>query len=258
MKGVAIAVAALAVALGIGIVVGGVLLGAFSSDSESRTGPIVTAPSGFVVAYFYENGHLVPLRRQVISVAGQDAIPALLNAVGAGLRPAERRAGFSTAAPGSFSYETGLKDGRIVMDGVDTSNNLWLGQLVFTLTRLPSIKSVTFGDRELKRSDFEGVMPPILVESPLLGDKVRSPLHVTGTANTFEATFQYDLRTRAGKLLAHHFVTATSGTGQRGTFAFDVRFHVVRPTRANLVVYELSAANGERINVRAIPLTLRP
>ena len=47
-----------------------------------------------------------------------------------------------------------------------------------------------------------------------------SPLRVTGTANTFEATFNYELNDTDGKVVDKNFVTATSGTGTRGTFDF--------------------------------------
>jgi hypothetical protein len=83
---------------------------------------------------------------------------------------------------------------------------------------------------------------------------VRGPqLVVNGTANTFEATFEYDL-VMGGKVVAHHFETATSGTGTRGTFSFTVP--VTRSGLAKLVVFESSAENGRRIHVVEIPLRL--
>jgi hypothetical protein len=82
---------------------------------------------------------------------------------------------------------------------------------------------------------------------------VTSPLRARGTANTFEATFQYDLRA-GGKVLKTHFVTATSGTGTRGTFAVDIPF--AASGQGMLVVYELSAKDGSRIHEVAIPLVL--
>jgi hypothetical protein len=83
---------------------------------------------------------------------------------------------------------------------------------------------------------------------------VSSPLRVWGTANTFEATFEYELLDSAGKALAKHFVTATSGSGTRGTYDITIRF-TSPPGTGKLVVYELSAADGSRIHQVAIPLT---
>jgi germination protein M len=101
-------------------------------------------------------------------------------------------------------------------------------------------------------------LPPIVVESPLPNETVRSPLHASGTANTFEATFNYDLLNAEGKVLSHHFETATSGSGTRGTFDFSVPFTVDRVQSGTFVVYEISAANGKRTHEVRIPIRLEP
>ena len=74
----------------------------------------------------------------------------------------------------------------------------------------------------------------------------------TGTANTFEANFQYELEDDTGRVVAENFVTATSGTGTRGTFEFDVAFDVEEGV-GTLVVFESSAKDGSRINIAEIP-----
>src|SRR5439155_11042056 len=104
----------------------------------------------------------------------------------------------------------------------------------------------------------EDLTPLILVESPLPNETVTSPLHASGTANTFEATFEYDLVDADGKVIAHHFVTATSGSGTRGTFDFTAPFQVEQPGPGKLVVYERSAANGARVHSSEIPVQLEP
>jgi len=101
-------------------------------------------------------------------------------------------------------------------------------------------------------------LPPIVVESPGPGATVKSPLHATGTADTFEATFNYDLLDAGGKVIAHHFETATSGSGTRGTFDFSVAFHVDHAQSGTLVLYEISAANGSRIHEVRVPIRLEP
>jgi germination protein M len=101
-------------------------------------------------------------------------------------------------------------------------------------------------------------LPPIVVESPRPGDTVKTPLHATGTADTFEATFDYDLLDAEGKVISHHFETATSGSGTRGTFDFSIPFHVDRAQPGTLVLYEISAANGSRIHEVRVPLRLEP
>jgi len=131
-----------------------------------------------------------------------------------------------------------------------------LAQLTYTLTQFDSVKRVSFnGDRPVGRGAFEEETPAILVESPLSGEEVESGFEATGTANTFEATFQYELRDADDKILKKDFVTATSGSGTRGTFRFTVPYDGSGPGR--LVVFEISAEDGSRTNERSIPLSLR-
>jgi Immunoglobulin-like domain of bacterial spore germination len=127
-------------------------------------------------------------------------------------------------------------------------------QVVYTLTQFPSVKTVN----GKARADVEEFVPAILVEHPSPGERVTSPVRVTGNANTFEATFQYKLQDADGKVLAQHFVTATSGTGTRGTFDVTIPFTVDTAQDGRLVVYENSAADGSVIHQRQIPLRLTP
>jgi hypothetical protein len=129
-----------------------------------------------------------------------------------------------------------------------------LAQVVYTLTQFPTVKTVN----GKTRADVEGFAPSILVVQPTAGETVTSPLRVTGTANTFEATFEYDLKDANGKVLSHHFEMATSGSGQRGTFDFTIPFTVDSAQDGTLVVFESSAEDGSRIHIREIPLHLSP
>ena len=131
-----------------------------------------------------------------------------------------------------------------------------LAQIAYTLTQFESVKRVSFnGDPPVGRGAFEDETPAILVESPLSGEEVESGFEATGTANTFEATFQYELRDAADEILQKDFVTATSGSGTRGTFRFTVPYEGSAPGR--LVVFRVSAEDGSRMNERSIPLSLR-
>ena len=53
-------------------------------------------------------------------------------------------------------------------------------------------------------------------------------------------------------------MTATSGTGTRGTFEFEAPFEVAEVGQGTLVVFEPSAKDGSRTNVQEIPLRLTP
>ncbi len=135
-----------------------------------------------------------------------------------------------------------------------TLNDAALAQVVYTLTAFPTVQTVNGKTRK----DVESFVPAILVEQPSPGESVTSPLHVTGTANTFEATFNYSLRDATGNEIAHDFVTATSGTGERGTFDFTAPFTVDSEQDGTLSVFELSAEDGAVIHERRIPLRLEP
>jgi hypothetical protein len=126
-------------------------------------------------------------------------------------------------------------------------------QWVYTLTQFPGTAAVVLHGIERRRADYEDLTPAVLVESPLPFQEVTSPLRVTGTANTFEATFQYELLDDNGDVVDEGFVTATSGTGTRGTFDFTTGdFDDV----AKLRVFERSAKDGSRINLVEIPVRM--
>jgi hypothetical protein len=146
-----------------------------------------------------------------------------------------------------------LADGNAKVTGSDLSPAA-LAQVVYTLTQFPTVKSVN----GKTRADVEGFVPQILVEHPTADETVTSPIHVRGNANTFEATFEYDLKDASGKVIAHHFEMATSGSGQRGTFEFEIPFTVASEQDGTLVVFESSAEDSSRIHVREIPLRLSP
>ena len=218
------------------------------ADDESAVGGRV---------YLVRDGKIWPVHRDA-PLAG-DAADEIVEELLLGPSEDELQLGMTTALPDDLEL-TGI----VVEDAVATvplDANLapeGLAQLVYTLTDLPTVRSV---DLELPtqvitgfdRSDFEEETPAILVESPLTFEDVASPISVTGTANTFEANFQYELE-YGERVIAEDFVTATSGTGTRGTFAFDVSFDPEGD--GTLVVFESSAKDGSRINVARIPLRL--
>lgn len=96
--------------------------------------------------------------------------------------------------------------------------------------------------------------PAILVESPAVGDTATSPMRIAGTANVFEATLDYELLDEGGTVLADGFVTATCGSGCRGTFEEEVAFDAGGAAAGRLVAFEVSAKDGSRVNVVEIPV----
>ncbi len=178
--------------------------------------------------YFMRDDKVGPVSRQLTSTT-RDALLAALND---GPTEEEKRLGFAAG------------------EGAERT-----AEIVYTLSQFDPSKPVEVGGKQYTRGDFEALTPAILVETPLPFDAVSAPLRVTGTANTFEATFEYDLIDQDGKVLKHDFVTATSGSGTRGTFDFRVPFEAPNGV-GRLVVYERSAADGSKTHVVEIPLTL--
>jgi hypothetical protein len=94
----------------------------------------------------------------------------------------------------------------------------------------------------------------IVVEQPKAGDTVTSPLTVSGTADTFEATFVLELRDANDHVLCSQQVHATSGTGIRGTFTATVSF--TARGAAKLVAYERSPRDGSAVNTVTVAVIL--
>lgn len=131
---------------------------------------------------------------------------------------------------------------------------LAIAQVVFTLTEFATVQRVAIGGQTLTRADEEQYAPAILVVSPPPGDTVTSPVRVSGTADTFEATFVVDVVDGDGRVVAEQTVTATAGSGERGSFDASIPFEGAKPGRGEVVAFERSAENGERIHVVEIPV----
>jgi germination protein M len=223
------------------------------TETDTSTGPNAT-PTVLTV-FFLRGGKVTPVGRSVDAgpAVGSAAVRELL----AG--PMAANDSVTTAIPAGTTLESlRIRDG---VASVTLSRQLTdrraLSQLVYTLTQFASVKRVDFGaDAPVGRKAFEAQTPAILVESPLPDESVEPGFAVTGTANTFEATFNYELKDADGRILRKNFVTATAGSGTRGTFRFTVPYEVDEPQDGSLLVFEVSAADGSRIHESEIPLRL--
>jgi hypothetical protein len=228
-------------------------------DSSSTDTATTTAPAETVTlrVYFLRDGMVWPVAREIeeTEAVATAALEELL------VGPTAQETAdldLSTAIPSGTEL-----DGLEVTDGVATVEltaempDDALAQVVYTLTQFPTVESVEIQEKTYTRADFEEQTPAVLVESPLSFERVTSPLRVTGTANTFEATFNYELTDTDGLIVDKNFVTATSGTGTRGTFDFTTGpFTVPFDGVGALIVFEFSAKDGSRINLVEIPLRM--
>jgi germination protein M len=225
--------------------------------TTSTTGTSTVAASTTFRVYFLRDGKVAPVARTV--PATQAVATAALRALTNGPSADERRLGFTTAVPaGRDTPPVIVANGVATLPLPPNVTRPELAQIVYTLTQFATVRAVRssrmLGDTPaLTRARFEDLTPPILVESPLPGQTAASPLEVRGTANTFEATFNLEMRNSSGVPVSTRFVTASSGSGERGTFDTTISFPRTGGP-LTLVAYEQSAANGKRIHVVRIPL----
>lgn len=249
---------------------------AASTAPASATGTPTAARQVRASVYFLQAGKLSPGPRPVPAPAtAAGALRALL----AGPNAFERAHGRSTAIPsGTALRSVAVHAGVATVDlsaryddgAAGASARQRLAQVVFTATRFGGIGSVRFEvggipvtalggvslSRPVGRADFEAVSPAVLMESPLIGDTVRSPLRVWGTADTFEAVFRLRLTDAAGHTAADVQVKAASGTGTRGAFDVTFPYRATRTGPGTLTAYYVSPANGSDVTAQSVPLTV--
>ena len=99
-----------------------------------------------------------------------------------------------------------------------------------------------------------------VIDEPSAGDTVTSPVTISGLVLAFEATYQIGIFDAAGDPIVEPlFGTAgPAEAGELAPFSIDVAFDVDEETRACIWVYEVSARDGNPINVGQIPVTLSP
>ncbi len=245
-----------------------------TTSSSPEPADMMTLNVYFVRGEVLGVAHRRVLRTEAVAVA---AMEQLLSEP----TTAEEEWGFTTSIP----TETRLL-GVTVDEGVATVNlsgefeqgggtfamTMRLAQVVYTLTQFPTVDAVSLAiegtpidvfsgeglllEKPQTRADYERVTPAILVESVAPGDTVTSPLQLTGTANTFEATFMATITGWDGRIVFEDFVTAASGSGTRGAFDVTLPFEVDEPGLGALIVWEQSAEDGSQINLVEIPLTI--
>ncbi|MGH2531541.1 MAG: Gmad2 immunoglobulin-like domain-containing protein [Thermomicrobiales bacterium] len=236
-----------------------------------------------VSAYFVRDEKIGAAHREIVVPEDKAVAAAAMRELLAGPTADEEDAGLSTAIP----EETDLIDLALESEtkiitvnlsaafesgGGSLSMRARLAQVVYTLTQFPTIETVLFQlegepvevfggegvilEEPVGRADFEDVTPLIFVEAPAPGDTVSSPIRVWGTANTFEATLLIDVRDANDEIVANEVVTATSGSGTRGTFDVEIAFGSHATGDGTVTAYEISARDGGRVNVVEIPVVI--
>ena len=228
-----------------------------TTTHETNTTSTTSEETTKLRVYFMRDGYVQPVVREVPKTPA--VAKAALDALQEGPTAAEADLGLVNSLESYEDLSVRLeKDGVLRVSEVRGAAEPALAQIVYTFTQFPTVKQVAVQGKRYTRADFEDWTPAILVESPLPFETVSNPLRASGTANTFEANFQYELVDPAGKVVDENFVTATSGTGTRGTFDFTTKRYTGPVGEGTLVVFELSAKDGSRINEVRIPVQLSP
>ena len=200
-----------------------------------------------IAVYLVRDGEVAPGRRTVAAAAAE--LPAAaLRSLGEGPTADETDDGLAREVS-SDAPEVSVEGGTATVQLDGEPSRLAAAQLVHTLTALPGIQKVVVGDGPaLTRKAYEEEAPQILIESPLDGDVVDTPIRLRGTANVFEATVSIEVRDAAGDVVLETFTTATSGTGTRGTFDTDLRLPGASGP-LTITAFEASAEDGRPLHV---------
>jgi Sporulation and spore germination/Immunoglobulin-like domain of bacterial spore germination len=249
-----------------------------ATTGATTTGETTTQSTSSVAVYFLRGEKVSPVRR---TIAATPAVArAALTELLAGPTETEVGSGLASAIPeGTALRGVSVADGVATVDlegtfddgGGGASMPGRVAQVVATLTRFPTVDRVAFRidgrpveaiggeavvvDPPIGRGAIEEQTPQILVESPLPGDAVTSPIRLRGTANVFEATVSIDVKDETGKVVLRTFTTATSGTGTRGTFDTTLALPG-REGPVTVVAYEASAEDGRPLHVVEVPLRI--
>jgi len=253
--------------------------GGGQSPAPTATSPQSAAGQVSLQAWFTRQGKLFGTQRDVpatVSV-GRAALDQLL----AGPSSAESAAGLRSLIPaGTQLLGLTISSGTATVDlsssftseASPSTMPLRIAQVVYTLAQFPSVTGVQFkvdgqgvtvlGGVPVQSPQttamYDGYLPAITVQNPVIGAQLSSPATVSGTADVFEAVVSVRILDSAGNQIARTFSTASCGTGCRGSYSIPVSYTVTRAEPGTIEVFETSPKDGQPVNVQLIPVTLAP
>ena len=256
-----------------------------ASTLSTGTGSSAGAGAAHKITYqvwFHRGEQLFVVRRTIKATprVGTAALDSLL----AGPSDDERTAGVETQVPsGTQLLALAINKGIATVDltseyqagGGSASMTMRLAQVVCTLDQFPTVRGVLFAldgrridviggegiviDHPLTCTSYDDLLPAILVESPPIGQDISNPVTVSGSANVFEANVTVEIVDLTGHVVGTKFVTATCGTGCRGTFSVTVPYEVNVTQHGTIVVHDDDAAGtGHPPHEVRIPVILEP
>ncbi len=251
----------------------GIVAGCGSSHNSTTTRLTGSTSTGAgtqpVGVYFFHDGALTRVGERIPQT---EAVAA--SALGKLL--AGPPSGFQTALPpGAVLRGVSIAAGTATATfsaGLGDLSRSGQAQIVSTLAQFPTVRDVSIaaegiGPVPLQGGDGTDLGRPatsadyvdltasalIFVRTPARGSTVSSPVHLAGTADVFEATFQIEVHAD-GKLLTAKTITASSGSGTRGTWSATLD---LPPGDVTLLLYEASAKDGSHLHETEVPLHVR-
>jgi hypothetical protein len=248
-----------------------------SADAGSSTAPS-PAPSGTTIvrAYFWLGGlpgseGLVAVLREIPGT--KSVAKAAVNGLLAGPTSGETARSITTAIPNGtqlldLSIDKGVAtvnlSAEFVSGGESSAVQTRLGQVTYTLSQFPTVKSVVFQIEGVQladassRADYVALLPDIWVDRPAFNAAIGNPAHITGNADVFEATFRISILDGNGKVIADAQVMASCGSGCRGTFDTTIAYTVSKAQYGILRAYNPSAKDGSPESIRDYRVWLTP
>ncbi|WP_446215361.1 Gmad2 immunoglobulin-like domain-containing protein [Micromonospora sp. IBHARD004] len=235
--------------------------------SPTTTVPVAPdGPDGGTITlqlWFVRDGKLAPTRRTLPATVATSRLA--LTELAAGPSRAEAAAGLTTRVPAGVQVVR-IADGVAALappagfdSGGTATARLRRAQVVWTLTQFPTVRRVAFTPTDgapTGRDDYADLLPAIVVTGPSVGERVTSPVTVTGSAEVFEATVSVRVLAADGREVGTSFTTAACGSGCRGDYRATVGYRVAVTGPGTVEVYEVSARDGSRINVVSVPVVL--
>jgi hypothetical protein len=247
--------------------------------TPTATSPHSAAGQVSLQAWFTRQGKLFGTQRDVPATAGVGR--AALDQLLAGPSSAESAAGLRSLIPaGTQLLGLTISSGTATVDlsssftsaASPSTMPLRIAQVVYTLAQFPAVTGVQFkvdgqgvtvlGGVPVQSPQttamYDGYLPAITVQNPVIGEQLSSPVTVSGTADVFEAVVSVRILDSAGNEIARTFSTASCGTGCRGSYSVPVSYSVTRAEPGTIEVFESSPKNGQAVDVQQIPVTLAP
>lgn len=138
-------------------------------------------------------------------------------------------------------------------------------QVVYTLTQFRSVKRVNFLSDgaptiggPFGRAEMADLLPPIVVYGPAIGQRVTSPITISGIADVYEATVSARILNKDGKEIGAKFATALCGRGCHGDYSMTVPYRscASETGTGRVEVYSSSPADGTPLHLVGIPVQL--